>query len=281
MTTPLTLSTVSALRDQVNHWKSQNLRVGLVPTMGALHHGHLSLVKTILKDVDRVVVSIFVNPTQFGPNEDFESYPRTLDTDSAALQTVGAHAIYAPTAREMYPEGFATTVHVAGLTEDLCGATRPGHFDGVATVVSKLLNQCQPDVAIFGEKDYQQLQVIKRFVRDLDMPPRIIGGAIIRDDDGLAASSRNTYLSAEERIKALALPRTLTDLAKRARDGEDVSSLEKQGYKQLLDAGFLAVEYITFCDAETLESPAQQGRPLRLLVAARIGTTRLIDNISV
>ena len=281
MTSPLIINTISALREQVNSWKSQNLRVGLVPTMGSLHHGHLSLVTTLMKNVDRVVVSIFVNPTQFGPGEDYDTYPRTLESDSNALESVGAHAIYAPTAREMYPEGFASTVHVSGLTEGLCGASRPAHFDGVATVVSKLLNQCQPDQAIFGEKDYQQLQVIKQFVHDLDMPIAILGGAIVRDDDGLAASSRNAYLSVEERQNALALPQTLNDLAQRARGGEPLADLEKEGTSRLLEAGFQSVEYVTFCDAETLATPAADGRSLRLLAAARIGSTRLIDNQAV
>lgn len=274
--------TVANLRAQVADWRAAGLRVGMVPTMGALHHGHLSLVERIRQDVDRVVVSIFVNPKQFGPNEDFDRYPRQEQEDRDKLSAIGVDLLYAPTPAEMYPDGFATTVAVADVTEGLCGAARPGHFDGVTTVVTKLLLQCLPDVAIFGEKDYQQLATLKRLARDLDIPTRVIPGPIIRDADGLATSSRNVYLSARERETALALPQTLSRIADAIEGGgADISALLREGKKALESAGFDTVEYLELRDAETLAPVERVSAPARLLAAARVGKTRLIDNMAV
>ncbi len=272
---------VAALREQVALWRKSGLRVAFVPTMGALHDGHLSLVKAGLVEADRVLVSIFVNPTQFGPNEDFAAYPRTEEADVAKLARAGAHAVYAPAVEEMYPAGASTTVHVAGVSEGLCGTFRPGHFDGVATVVSKLLNQAQPDVALFGEKDFQQLQVIRRLVRDLDLPVAIRGVATLREADGLAMSSRNAYLSPEERATAPVLHRVLSEAAARLRGGEDAEPVLKAGIAAILEAGFGSVDYLELRSAEDLASLERLDRPARLIVAARLGRARLIDNIPV
>ena len=272
---------VADLREQVAAWRKAGLTVALVPTMGALHQGHLTLVRRAFELADRVVVSVFVNPIQFGPNEDFDAYPRTLDADRAALATVGASLVFAPAVAEMYPEGFATSISVSGVSEGLCGGSRPGHFNGVATVVTKLLMQAQPDVACFGEKDYQQLQVIRRFVRDLDIPVAIEGVPTVREDDGLARSSRNAYLSAEERAIAPNLHRTLQDTAAAIRAGSAVDAALEAGRRALLAAGFASVEYLELRAAEGLAPLAALDRPARLLVAARLGKTRLIDNIPV
>lgn len=274
--------TVADLRARVADWRTDGLKVGMVPTMGALHHGHLSLMERIRADADRVVVSIFVNPKQFGPNEDFERYPRQEQADRDKLSAIGVDLLYAPTPAEMYPDGFATTVAVAGVTAGLCGAARPGHFDGVTTVVTKLLLQCLPDVAIFGEKDYQQLATLRRLARDLDIPTRVIPGPIIRDDDGLATSSRNVYLSAREREIALALPRTLTRIVEAIAGGEtDIRALLEDGREALQMAGFDSVEYLELRDAESLAPIKRVTTPARILAAARVGKTRLIDNMAV
>lgn len=201
--------TVKDLRSVVREWHNEGLKVGLIPTMGALHHGHLSLVREMQKIADRVVVSIFVNPKQFGPNEDFDKYPRPEKDDLEKLQQVGCHMLYAPGVEEIYPQGFLTNISVREITTDLCGAERPGHFDGVTTIVTKLLLQCLPDVVIFGKKDYQQYIVLKQLVKDLNIPTVVVGGTLIRDKDGLATSSRNIYLSTEERRIALEIPKTL------------------------------------------------------------------------
>lgn len=272
---------VADLREQVSAWHRAGLAVALVPTMGALHQGHLTLVRRALELADRVVVSVFVNPIQFGPNEDFDAYPRTLEADRAALATVGASLVYAPSVAEMYPRGFATSIGVSGVSEGLCGGSRPGHFSGVATVVTKLLLQAQPDVACFGEKDYQQLQVIRRFVADLDIPVRIEGVPTVREADGLARSSRNAYLSAEERAAAPNLHRTLQDTAQAIRSGAAVDAALEAGKRALLAAGFASVEYLELRAAEGLAPLAALDCPARLLVAARLGKTRLIDNIPV
>jgi len=275
------LRSVADLRAQVAQWRKAGLRVAFVPTMGALHDGHLSLVKAGLAEADRVLVSIFVNPTQFGPNEDFAAYPRTEEADVAKLEQAGAQAVYAPSVEVMYPQGASTTVHVAGVSEGLCGTFRPGHFDGVATVVSKLLNQAQPDVALFGEKDFQQLQVIRRLVRDLDLPVAIRGVATLREADGLAMSSRNAYLSPAERAAAPALHRTLTDAAARLQGGAEAEPVLKAGIAAVLDAGFGSVDYLELRAAEDLAPLDRLDRPARLIVAARLGRARLIDNIPV
>ena|SRR5579859_42984 len=275
------LRSVAALREQVAQWREAGLRVAFVPTMGALHDGHLSLVKAGLAEADRVLVSIFVNPTQFGPNEDFAAYPRTEEADVAKLAQAGAQAVYAPSVEEMYPQGASTTVHVAGVSEGLCGTFRPGHFDGVATVVSKLLNQAQPDVALFGEKDFQQLQVIRRLARDLDLPVAIRGVATLREADGLAMSSRNAYLSPAERAVAPALHRVLTVAAARLQGGAEAEPVLKDGIKAILEAGFGSVDYLELRSAEDLAPLARLDRPARLIVAARLGRARLIDNIPV
>lgn len=274
--------TVAELRARVAAWRAAGLKVGLVPTMGALHAGHLSLVTAARREADRVVASVFVNPTQFGPNEDFSAYPRQEARDALMLAEAGAHLLYAPGVCEMYPEGFATTVSVAGLSEGLCGDVRPGHFQGVATVVSKLLLQALPDVAVFGEKDYQQLQVIRRVVRDLDIPVAVRGAATVREADGLAMSSRNAYLTAAERAVAPALHRVLSGLADRlAGGGEAAAPLLDQGRRDLLAAGFAAVDYVELRDAATLAPLDRADRPARLLAAVRLGKARLIDNVAV
>ncbi|MDA5193096.1 pantoate--beta-alanine ligase [Govanella unica] len=282
MATPLILRSVRDLRAMVARWRQAGERVALVPTMGALHDGHLSLVRQAQTLADHVVVSIFVNPKQFGPKEDFGSYPRQEQADAAKLASVQCDVLFAPSVDEMYPAGFATNISVSGVTEGLCGAARPGHFDGVATVVTKLLLQCLPDVAIFGEKDYQQLATIRRFVRDLDIPVEILGGPTLREQDGLALSSRNAYLSTEERSIAAALPAMLkTLIAKLADKNADLATLITDGKAALLKAGFSSVEYLELRDAETLAPLNRPDRPARILVAARLGKTRLIDNMPV
>lgn len=275
--------TVAELRAQVRAWRAAGERVGFAPTMGALHEGHLSLVKLARERADRVVVSIFVNPTQFGPNEDFDAYPRSEARDAELLAGAGCDLLFAPTVTEMYPQGFATTVSVAGVTEPLDGAARPGHFAGVATVVSKLLNQCGPDVAVFGEKDYQQLQVIRRLVRDLDLPVEIVGAPTARADDGLALSSRNAYLSAAEREVAPALARTLTQAGDRLRSGAAVADVEAEAVSALQQAGFQKVDYVEVRAAADLArlGPGPAATDARILAAAFLGRTRLIDNMAV
>ena len=277
-----TVRSVADLRAQVRVWRQDGLRVGFVPTMGALHRGHLSLVETALTQADRVIASVFVNPSQFGPNEDFSAYPRQETADAGLLGGAGAHLLFAPTVPEMYPPGFATTVTVTGISSGLCGDIRPGHFAGVATVVTKLLLQALPDVAVFGEKDYQQLQVIRRLVRDLDIPVEVIGAPTVREPDGLALSSRNAYLSPEQRAIAPAIYRVLTGLAERLRgSGAAAAPLLAAGAEDLLRAGFASVDYLELRDAEDLAPLAQADRPARLLVAARLGKARLIDNLGV
>jgi pantoate--beta-alanine ligase len=273
--------TVAALRDAVAGWRSRQERVGLVPTMGALHRGHLALVVAARRDCRRVVASLFVNPKQFGPREDFTAYPRDEAADLATFREGGVDLVFAPTVEEMYPHGFVTTVRLGGIGEVLEGAHRPGHFDGVATVVSKLLLQCLPDAAYFGEKDYQQLQVVRRMARDLDIPVRIEGVPTVRESDGLALSSRNVYLSPEERRVAPFLHRLLHDTAAAIVAVPDTvtANLEK-GVAALLQAGFVP-DYLDMRDAADLSPMTALDRPARLLVAARLGRTRLIDNIPV
>ncbi|MDB5443835.1 MAG: panC [Phenylobacterium sp.] len=280
---PPIVRTVAALRAQVAGWRGAGERVGLVPTMGALHEGHLSLVRLAKARAQRVVVSLFVNPTQFGPNEDFAAYPRDEAHDAGLLATVGCDLIYAPTAAEMYPQGFATTVTVAGVSEPLDGAARPGHFAGVATVVAKLLLQCGADVAVFGEKDYQQLQVIRRLVRDLDIPVEIVGGPIARATDGLALSSRNAYLIPAERPVAAELHRTLAAAVEQLHAGRAVSEVEAEAVARLAAAGFARIDYVEVRGAEDLArlGPGPVRPAARVLGAAVLGRTRLIDNLAV
>jgi pantoate--beta-alanine ligase len=282
--TPLPIArTVADLRAQVRAWRAEGLRVGFVPTMGALHEGHLSLVRLALANADRAVASVFVNPTQFGPNEDFDAYPRGEGRDAELLAQAGCHLLYAPTVDEMYPEGYATKVTVARITEPLDGAARPGHFDGVSTVVTKLLLQCGPDVAVFGEKDYQQLQVIRRLVRDLDVPVEILGGPTARADDGLALSSRNAYLSDPERAIAAKLNLTLRAAVAHLQAGQPVAAVEHAAVASLDEAGFDRVDYVEVRDSSDLSrlGPGPLAGSARILAAVAIGRTRLIDNMAV
>jgi pantoate--beta-alanine ligase len=277
----LRLADVPALRAQVRAWRAAGEGVALVPTMGALHEGHLSLVRQAQASSRRVVVSIFVNPTQFGPNEDFSRYPRVLEADLALLAEIGADAAFLPDVATMYPPGFATTVTVTGLTEVLCGPLRPGHFAGVATVVTKLLLQCLPDRAVFGEKDFQQLQVIRRAARDLDIPVAIEGAPTLREPDGLALSSRNRYLSDEERRVAPAMHAVLQRVAEAVRGGAATAPALAEGRAALEAAGFGPVQYLSVNDAETLAPLERVESPARVLAAAYHGRTRLIDNVAV
>lgn len=280
-----TVNRLPALREAVDTLRAKG-PVALVPTMGALHEGHLALVREAKGRAASVVVSIFVNPTQFGPNEDLDAYPRQLAEDSRLLEAEGVELLWAPPVEEVYPDGFATTVSVSGVSEGLCGASRPGHFDGVATVVAKLFNQVRPDVAVFGEKDWQQLAVIRRMARDLDLTQpgveAIIGLPTVREEDGLALSSRNRYLSQENRQRAATLPRAMREAIARIEGGEPVSAVLSGLKEAITKGGFASVDYAELADAESLELLGSLGeRPARLLVAARIGGTRLIDNMPV
>ena len=276
-----TLRDIPALRTALSGLRADGSRIALVPTMGALHDGHMALVEEARQHADHVVVSIFVNPRQFGPNEDLATYPRREATDSRMLADAGVAILWAPPVEVMYPAGFASNLSVAGVSEGLDGAARPGHFDGVATVVAKLLNQVAPDVALFGEKDYQQLAVIRRMVADMDMPVSIVGIATQRAEDGLALSSRNAYLTPQERKDALALPRALGEAARQIGRGVAVPDALDAAKTLILSHGFASIDYVTLCDAATLAVLDRADRPARLLAAARIGTTRLIDNIPV
>jgi len=279
--TPALIDTLSGLRARVRDWRGNGERIALVPTMGALHDGHLTLVRAAAAQAERVIVSIFVNPTQFAPHEDFDRYPRNLDGDLNLLAGTGAHAVYAPDRATMYPPGHQTRVTPGGIAEPMEGAFRPGFFTGVATIVTKLFNQVAPDLALFGEKDYQQLMVIRQMVRDLDLPIQIIGCPIARAGDGLALSSRNAYLSEAERKAAPTLHAVLADLASALTGGADYADLQRSALTRLTDAGFETPDYLDFRDAATLEPLARADKPGRLLVAARLGTTRLIDNVAV
>jgi len=280
------LRDAATLHAKIQGWRHNGLRVALVPTMGALHDGHLSLVRAALERADRCVTTIFVNPTQFGPNEDFSRYPRQEARDAALLAATGTHLLYAPTPAEMYPTGFATTITIDGpITAGLEGAHRPGHFAGVATVVAKLLLQAGPDDAFFGEKDWQQLQVIRRLVADLNIPVRIHGVPIMREPDGLAMSSRNAYLSPEERARAPLLHAALREAAAALAAGAPIESTLAATRARIAASGF-ALDYLELTDAETLtplSTLAQPAlaQPARLLVAAHCGRTRLLDNLEV
>jgi pantoate--beta-alanine ligase len=274
-----TIRTVKDLRAQVATWREAGESVGLVTTMGALHAGHLSLIALAKKNADHVVASIFVNPTQFGPREDFGRYPRDEAGDVAKLADAGVDLVYIPDQAEMYPPGFTTRVIVQSLTDDLCGAARPNHFEGVATVVAKLLLQCAPDFAVFGEKDYQQLLVIRRLVADLNIPVRILGAPIVREEDGVALSSRNGYLSPQERQRAPLFYQTLRAVAADLGTGEGCDAASSAGRFKLEAEGF-RVDYIAIRDPDTLEplsGPIR--RPARVLGAVYLGKTRLLDNV--
>jgi pantoate--beta-alanine ligase len=281
---PLPLTrTVADLRARVGAWRRDGRRVALAPTMGALHEGHLSLIALAKTRADKVVASVFVNPAQFGPGEDFDRYPRDLEGDARLLAGAGCDLLYAPDVAEVYTPGFSTTVTVTGVSEPLDGAARPGHFAGVATVVAKLLLQAGPDVAVFGEKDYQQLQVIRRLVRDLDIPVEIVGAPTSRLPDGLARSSRNAYLTDVEREIAGALNRILAEGARGLREGASVEQVEATGRAALERAGFGKVDYFEVRGAEDLARPGPNplASPVRIFAAAFLGRTRLIDNIEV
>lgn len=276
-----TIRDVPALRKAVEQLRKSGGRVALVPTMGALHAGHMALVAEAKRQAEHVIVSVFVNPAQFGPNEDLGSYPRREAEDSAMLEAEGCAILWAPDAGTMYPQGFSTSIHVAGASEGLDGAARPGHFEGVATVVAKLFNQVRPDLALFGEKDFQQLAVIRRLVRDLDLPVEIVAVPTQREADGLALSSRNAYLSPEERVGARTLPRALGEAAAAIQQGVDVGEALAAARAKIEQAGFGQVDYVELRDEETLEPVEGLERPARILAAAKIGRTRLIDNLPV
>ncbi|MFC3443171.1 pantoate--beta-alanine ligase [Sphingobium rhizovicinum] len=276
-----TLRDLPSLRSAVDALKGDGKPLVLVPTMGALHDGHMALVEEARRHGRHVVVSIFVNPRQFGPNEDLAAYPRREAKDAQMLQSAGVDILWMPTVDVMYPAGYATNISVSGISDGLDGAARPGHFDGVATVVTKLFNQVRPDVAIFGEKDYQQLAVIRRFVADLNLPIEIVGMPTQRAEDGLALSSRNAYLTDEERKAALALPRALGEAKRQIEKGEPVEGALAKAIATLAAQGFDPIDYVALCDAATLEPMMVLDRPARLLGAAKLGKTRLIDNIAV
>lgn len=272
--------TVAEMRERVGSWRHNGERISLVPTMGALHEGHMSLVRQADELSERSVVSIFVNPTQFAPHEDFTTYPRDESRDLAMLEKADVDLVFAPDVTQMYRDDHRTKVEVQGLSQVLEGEFRPQFFIGVATVCAKLLIQTMPDIAIFGEKDYQQLCVIRAMARDLDLPVQIIGGDTIRESDGLAMSSRNTYLSNTERTLAPRLHQEITGVAHRVKSGDAIEVACADATQQLDAAGFKSVDYVAVRDAETLDMPAQ-GRPMRVLAAAWLGKTRLIDNVAV
>jgi len=277
---PQIVTTIAELRARIAGWRGGGARIGLVPTMGALHEGHLSLVREIGKDCDRTVVSIFVNPAQFAPHEDFDRYPRTLEADCAKLDGL-ADLVFAPSVAQMYPPGDATKIEIGGPGAGLETDFRPHFFSGVATVVAKLLIAAMPDTAIFGEKDYQQLLVIRRLVTDLALPIEIAGGAIVREADGLAMSSRNAYLKPDERRIAGRLNLVLKDAGTLVRGGAAAAQAEAAGRDALLNAGFNSVDYVAVRDAETLERIGDLAKPARILAAVKIGGTRLIDNMQI
>jgi pantoate--beta-alanine ligase len=275
--------TVAGLRGVVSDWRRQGLTVALVPTMGALHEGHLSLVRLARAPADRVLVSIFVNPRQFAAHEDLGAYPRREAGDAEVLAAEGCDLLFAPPPSEVYPDGFATEVRVSGVTADLEGAARPHFFGGVVTVVTKLLLQALPDIAVFGEKDYQQLLTVRRLVRDLDIPVEILAGPTVREPDGLALSSRNAYLSQPERDIAVRLSQTLQRAAESLSAGETIAAAQSHAQWALADAGFGPIDYVAVRDARDLKALPGPGvdRPARILAAAWLGKTRLIDNFPV
>jgi len=273
--------TIDDLRSNVKNWRQQSRSVGLVPTMGGLHDGHLSLVKLAQQHTDKVIATLFVNPAQFSPEEDFVSYPRDENRDRNLFEATGVDLMFAPTVKEMYPDDHATRIEIDGISQILEGAHRPHFFGGVATIVAKLLLEAMPDMAIFGEKDYQQLCVIRKMVQDLDIPVSIIGAPTIREHDGLAMSSRNRYLTSDERLIAPELHRTLSTIAKRIRQGERPQDIIPWAKVHLAQNGFGQMDYIEVCDAETLLPTQNSDRPVRVLAAIKLGKARLIDNITV
>jgi pantoate--beta-alanine ligase len=276
-----TVRTVSDLRRRIHDFRAAGYRIGLVPTMGGLHDGHLSLVRRSKELSNRTIVTLFVNPAQFGKGEDLKAYPRDEARDARMLAQEGAHLLFAPDAAEVYPDGYSTSVKVSGIGEILEEEYRPGFFEGVASVVTKLLLQALPDVAIFGEKDYQQLQIIKCLTRDLDIPVKIEGAATIRESDGLALSSRNAYLNNAEKIAAPALYRTISAVAEKVGRGENIRETESWAVEMLSNSSFGKIDYITVRDAQTFLAPTDLKRPMRVLAAAWLGRARLIDNIAI
>jgi len=272
--------TIADLRVQVAEWRAEGHRIGFVPTMGALHEGHLSLVDLAAAHADKVVVSIFVNPTQFAPNEDLDAYPRTEKEDAEKLAKRPTDLIFTPSAHEMYPEGDDASVHVEGPSEGLESDARPHFFGGVATVVTKLFRAVEPDVAVFGEKDYQQLLVVQKLVRDLGLAIDIVAGPTGREADGLAMSSRNAYLSGDERNRASQLYAALNKVADVIKGGATIDDARAEGLDILREAGFDPIDYLEVRDAETLAPIESASEPARILAAAKLGTTRLIDNIA-
>ncbi len=280
MTAPI-IRSLPELRALTRQWRRAGETIGVVPTMGALHEGHLSLARRARAECDRVIVTIFVNPKQFNNPDDLKNYPRTENEDARKLAPIGVDAIFVPDGGTMYPEGFATTVSVEGLTNKLCGAHRPGHFDGVATVVAKLFLQTAADRAYFGEKDYQQLQVVTRMARDLDIDIEVIGCPTIREEDGLAMSSRNLLLSDRARIHAPRLNEAMEEIAAGLRQGQAMSTLYPAATAKLEQAGFTGIDYLELRGASDLELMEKADRPARLFAAAWLAGVRLIDNIAV
>lgn len=276
-----TVTTIEELREPIKAWRRAGETVGLVPTMGALHEGHLALVRHSRAKATRTCATLFVNPAQFGEDEDFDVYPRDEAEDAAKLENEGVELLFRPEAGEIYPPGYATRVRVEGLGDILEGEFRPGFFTGVATVVTKLLMQALPDIAVFGEKDYQQLQVVRRLTRDLDIPVRIEAVATVREADGLALASRNAYLSKAERGIAPVLFGTISQVAENVARGADVGTQAAWGEAQLALSGFTKIDYLTVRDADTLDPVAEASKPARVLAAAWLGKTRLIDNVAV
>ena len=275
----ITIESLAPLRELIRNARARCSTIGFVPTMGALHEGHLSLVRAARGEADFTVVSVFVNPLQFGPNEDFARYPRRPAEDARRLEESGAHALYLPRPEDFYPSDFSTSVEVSGVSEGGEGARRPGHFRGVATVVTKLFLQATPDVAVFGRKDLQQVAVVRRLIRDLDLPIRLVVGQTVRDPDGLALSSRNAYLSAEERSRAAALPRALFAARDLASAGvRDSRELETRT-RRVLEAAGLEPDYVEVVDPESMRRTERVAEGSALAAAVRVGSTRLIDNV--